>query len=88
VNVAIMSAPMYSTASLEILSTFSDTVFASICWCAVYFLAYFNKMKVGLSNHQPVCLCPPLITFEPICGFSWNLVGRCCHSRWPQHYTF
>jgi hypothetical protein len=27
-----------------------------------YFLAYFQKMKVGLSNHQSVC--PPLITFE------------------------
>jgi hypothetical protein len=39
-----------------------------------------KKMKVGLSNHQPVrlsvcvhlpvCLCVPLITFEPISGFS------------------
>jgi hypothetical protein len=25
-------------------------------------------MKVGLSNHQPVCLSP-LITFEPVGGF-------------------
>jgi hypothetical protein len=22
------------------------------------FLAYFKKMKVGLSNHQPECVCP------------------------------
>jgi hypothetical protein len=39
-------------------------------------LAYFQKMKVGLSNYQSVCLCMfmcvsltvrhPLITFEPI----------------------
>jgi hypothetical protein len=42
----------------------------------VYFLAYFQKMKVCLSNHQPVCLCvcvcvcPPLITSEPIGEFS------------------
>jgi hypothetical protein len=34
------------------------------------FLAYFQKMKVGLSNHQPVRLCPTLITFELIGGFS------------------
>jgi hypothetical protein len=48
-------------------------------------LTYFHKMKVGLWNHHPVCLCvcPPLITFEVISGFSWNLVGRCCHWRWP-----
>jgi hypothetical protein len=35
-------------------------------------------MKVGLSNHQPICVCvfecPPLITFETIDRFSWNLV--------------
>jgi hypothetical protein len=34
------------------------------------FLAYFSKVKVGLSNHQPVCVCVPLITCEPIGGFS------------------
>jgi hypothetical protein len=28
-----------------------------------YFLAYFQKMEVGLLNHQSVC--PQLITFEP-----------------------
>jgi hypothetical protein len=34
----------------------------------IIFLAYFKKMKVGLSNHESVCLCvcPSLITFEPI----------------------
>jgi hypothetical protein len=62
------------------------------------FLAFFQKMKLGLSNHQPVCVCvcvcvclsvcPPLITFEPIGGCSWNLVGRCCHSRWPRRHVF
>jgi hypothetical protein len=25
----------------------------------VLFLAYFTKMKVGLSNHQSVCVCVP-----------------------------
>jgi hypothetical protein len=44
------------------------------------FLAYFPKMKVGLSNHQyvflSVCLsvslsmCPPLITSEGLGRFS------------------
>jgi hypothetical protein len=28
------------------------------------------KMKVGLSNHQPVCVCVPLITVEQIGGLS------------------
>jgi hypothetical protein len=28
--------------------------------------SYFPKMKVGLSYHQSVCLCFPLITFEPL----------------------
>jgi hypothetical protein len=59
-------------------------------------LAYFPKMKVGLSNHQPVslslslsvCVCVPLITFEPFGGFSWNLVGRWCHWRWPRRHIF
>jgi hypothetical protein len=51
------------------------------------FLAYFPKMKEGLSNHQPVCVSP-LITFEPICGFSWNLVDRWCHWRWPWCLSF
>jgi hypothetical protein len=35
------------------------------------FLAYFPKMKVGLSIHKPVCVSP-LITFEPVRGFSLN----------------
>jgi hypothetical protein len=34
------------------------------------FLAYFPKMKIGLSNHQPVYVSFPLITFEPIGGLS------------------
>jgi len=33
------------------------------------FLAYFPKMKLGLSNHHLVCIFPT-ITFEPISGFS------------------
>jgi hypothetical protein len=46
------------------------------------FLAYFPKMKVGLSNHLSVCLsvcvsvCPPLISSEPLGRFSWHLVWR------------
>jgi hypothetical protein len=28
------------------------------------FLAYFPKMKVGLSNHQPVCVCAPTNNFS------------------------
>jgi hypothetical protein len=44
---------------------------------------------------SPACLCvcvsvsvctPPLITFEPIGGFSWNLVGRWYHWRWPRSH--
>jgi hypothetical protein len=37
-----------------------------------------------------VCLslCHPLITFEPITGFLWNLVGRYCHSTWPRSHIF
>jgi hypothetical protein len=37
----------------------------------IHFLAYFPKMKVGLSNHQSVCMyvCPPLITSELIVNF-------------------
>jgi hypothetical protein len=31
------------------------------------FLAYFPKMKVDLSNHQPVC--PQLIAFKPLGNF-------------------
>jgi hypothetical protein len=40
------------------------------------FLAYVKRLKLGLSNHQSVCLCPPLITFKPLGRFSWNLVWR------------
>jgi hypothetical protein len=36
-------------------------------------LAYFSNMKVGVSNHQSVCVYvsvgPPLITFEPLGRF-------------------
>jgi hypothetical protein len=31
-------------------------------------------MKVGLSNHQPVCVSDTN-NFEPVGGFSWNFVG-------------
>jgi hypothetical protein len=67
------------------------------CCCTIstnwsYFLACFPKMKVGLSNHQPVCLCvcvcPSLITFESNGGFSWNLVGRWFHWRWSRSHIF
>jgi hypothetical protein len=27
------------------------------------FLAYFPKIKVGLSNHQSVCLCPSVYLY-------------------------
>jgi hypothetical protein len=39
--------------------------------CTTTILAYFTKMKVGLSNRQPVCVFvySPLITFEEIGGF-------------------
>jgi hypothetical protein len=30
----------------------------AILWTHL-FLAYFQKIKLGLSNHQPVCLCVP-----------------------------
>jgi hypothetical protein len=29
-----------------------------------YFYPTFYKRKAGLSNHQSVCLCPPLTTFD------------------------
>jgi hypothetical protein len=50
------------------------------------FLAYFTKLKAGLSNEQSFCVsvCPPLITFEPLGRISWNLVRRWCHSREPR----
>jgi hypothetical protein len=62
----------------------------------VYILAYFQKMKVGLSNQQPVCLwclclsacVSPTNKFESTCGFSWDLVGRYYHSRWPRRRFF
>jgi hypothetical protein len=38
------------------------------------FLAYFPKMKVGLSYRLSVCY--PLVTFEPLDRISWNLVWR------------
>jgi hypothetical protein len=34
------------------------------------------KSTVYLPVCLSVCLCPPLITFEPLCTFSWNLVRR------------
>jgi hypothetical protein len=45
------------------------------------FLAYFQKMKVGLSNHLSVWLCvcvSPINNFEPLGRISWNLVRRTC----------
>jgi hypothetical protein len=30
------------------------------------------KMKVGLSNYQSVCLCPPLITLESLGRYDLN----------------
>jgi hypothetical protein len=51
-------------------------------------LAYFTKINTGLSNHQPVFVCLPLIIFGPIGIFSWNLVARWCHWRLPRCYIF
>jgi hypothetical protein len=34
----------------------------------MYLLAYFKKMKVGLSNNQPVCVSPTN-NFEPMVDF-------------------
>jgi hypothetical protein len=41
---------------------------------------------MSLSVCPSVCLsvCTPQITFEAIVGYSWNLIGKCCHSRWPR----
>jgi hypothetical protein len=33
------------------------------------FLAYFPKLKLGLSNHQLDCLCVPLIIFYRLVDF-------------------
>jgi hypothetical protein len=54
------------------------------------FLAYFQKMKVGFSNHQLVCLsmCSPIITFELLGRFSWNLLQKWYHSRGPWWDNF
>jgi hypothetical protein len=58
----------------------------------IFLLTYFPKMKAGLSNQQSVCVCvsvcPPLITFEPMSGLSWNLVGEWRHWRWPRSHIF
>jgi hypothetical protein len=61
-----------------------------LCECEVSFIAYFPKMKVGLSDHQSVCLsvCPPIITSELLGRFSWNLVRSQCHSRGPRCNNF
>jgi hypothetical protein len=52
------------------------------------------KGKWGFRDHQSVCLSvclpvcvSPLITFEPVCRFLWNSVGRSCHWRWPRRLT-
>jgi hypothetical protein len=48
----------------------------------------YTKVHVGLSSHQSVCLCPPLITFEPICGYlcsyknkKFNIKGTFCQPK-------
>jgi hypothetical protein len=76
----------------------SDTTNCHIKYEILFFphiLANFQKIRVGLSNHYRMCVCvsvclhvPPPITFEPIGGFSRNLVGRYCHSRWPWSHIF
>jgi hypothetical protein len=38
--------------------------------------------------YQITSLCLPLITFESFGGFSWNLVGKYCHSSWPWQLIF
>jgi hypothetical protein len=53
--------------SLDIEEVFAIKITVSVSIINL-FLAYFPKMKVGLSNHQSVC--PPLITFEPLGRFS------------------
>jgi hypothetical protein len=47
-----------------------------------------NKLKWAYQITS-MAVCPPLITFEPIGGFPWNLVGRCCHFDWatPAHHN-
>jgi hypothetical protein len=54
-------------------------------WCS----DVLSKMKVGLSNHQSVCVPPPPTNnFEPIGGFSWNLVDSYFHSMWRRLHIF
>jgi hypothetical protein len=49
-------------------------------------LAYFHKEgKRGSWDQHAVCL--PVITFEPIGRFSWNVAGKSCHWKWPQRVT-
>jgi hypothetical protein len=50
-------------------------------------LAYFHKEgKRGSWDQYAVCL--PVITFEPVGRFSWNVAGKPCHWKWPQRVTF
>jgi hypothetical protein len=65
-----------------------DTV-CDLQFKAKIFLACFHsKIKAGLQDHQPVCLCVSIITFEATGGCSWNLIGRWCHWRWPRRHIF
>jgi hypothetical protein len=52
------------------------------------FLAYFPKMKVGLSNYVSLSVCPPLITFELLGRSSWYSVGKWCQSEGPRWNNF
>jgi hypothetical protein len=60
-----------------------------VLWDCFSFFSLLSKNETGLIK-SPACLsvCPPLITFEPIGGFSWNLVGTYCQSRWPRRHIF
>jgi hypothetical protein len=55
--------------------------------CFVVFFVLFSPLSKNGSGQikspvsASVCMCPPLITFDPIGGFSQNLVGGFCHSR-------
>jgi hypothetical protein len=51
---------------------FSSYSASFVCVVILIILAYFPKMKVGLSNPSlsMSCMCPPLITFEPLGRFS------------------
>jgi hypothetical protein len=59
---------------------------------SLFHFSLLSRNESGLMK-LPACLCVcvcvfPLITFEQIGGFSWNFVGRCCHSRWLRFHNF